>query len=488
MLKLIICYTLFMDFTLAIDQGTHASRAILYDSNGRTIDSEWQSVELQRLSNGHIEQDALQILRSIEVCIEQVLQKIPASQRNQIRQCGLATQRSTLVPCDESGQPVASAVSWQDTRATGLIETLPDKKQRIQDISGLPLSAHYGASKMRWILDQQRDQQQPHSALRLLPLSSYLLKHLTRSDAFVVDPANAQRTQLMDIRTCDWSKELLSLYAIPKHVLPDCVASCRHFGTLLDTGIPLTAANGDQNAALFAAGEPEANTAYINLGSGGFVLYPIREVQLQAPLLTSIGYTDAQSSRYFLEGTVNGAGSALNWIRKQYPKDDWWEQLPQWLAAITAPPIFINSIGNIGSPWWNTDLKPKFFNSINNNMHNSNESHSIEHRAVAVVESILFLLLNNLDLMRDSATTIRQLYLSGGVSRLDGLCQKLANLSQLPVIRFEARETTAKGIAWLAHSERPVWPHRINRTFTPEKDPGLVDRYQTFTNYLKNHA
>ena len=199
------------------------------------------------------------------------------------------------------------------------------------------------------------------------------------------------------------------------------------------------------------------------------MLYPIEGVQLQAPLLTSIGYTDAQSTHYFLEGTVNGAGSALNWIKEQYPKDDWWEQLPQWLAEITEPPIFINSIGNIGSPWWYTDLEPGFFNSIDNNIHNSNESHNIEHRAVAVVESILFLVLNNLDLMRESAT-IQQLYLSGGVSRLDGLCQKLANLSQLPVIRFEARETTAKGIAWLAHCERPVWPQRINRTFTPQKE------------------
>ena len=479
-----------MSLTLAIDQGTHASRAILYDANGKIIESEWQSVELQRLSNGHIEQDALQILRSVEVCIEQLLQKIPTSQRKQITQCGLATQRSTLVPCDASGQPVAAAISWQDTRATELIETLLDQKQRIQEISGLPLSAHYGASKMRWVLDQLQDQQRgqhPHSSLRLLPLSSYLLRHLTRSDAFVVDPANAQRTQLMDVRSCDWSQGLLELYAIPRNVLPDCVASCQDFGTLLDTGIPLTAVNGDQNAALFAAGEPEVKSAYINLGSGGFVLYPIEEIQLRAPLLTSIGYTDAQSSRYFLEGTVNGAGTSLNWIKEQYPKDDWWEQLPQWLAEITEPPIFINSIGNIGSPWWYTDLEPGFFNSIDNSIDNNTESHSIEQRAVAVVESILFLVQNNLDLMHES-TTIRQLYLSGGVSRLDGLCQKLANLSQLPVIRFEARETTAKGIAWLAQCERPVWPQRINRTFTPQKEAGLVERYQTFTSYLENHA
>ncbi len=352
-----------MSFTLAIDQGTHASRAILFDGDGKIIASEWQSVELQRLSNGHIEQDALQILRSIEVCIEILLQKIPVSQRKQITQCGLATQRSTLVPCDASGEPVGAAISWQDTRADDFLDTLQDEKQRIQDISGLPLSAHYGASKMRWLLNQLMDQQRNqylHSTLRLLPLSSYLLKHLTRSDAFVVDPANAQRTQLMDIHTCDWSQELLDLYAIPKDVLPDCVASCQYFGTLLDTDIPLTATNGDQNAALFAAGEPEANTAFINLGSGGFVLYPTEKVQLQAPLLTSIGFTEAQSSRYFLEGTVNGAGTALNWIKEQYPNDDWWQQLPQWLTEITEPPIFINSIGNIGSPWWYTDLEPRF--------------------------------------------------------------------------------------------------------------------------------
>ena len=229
-----------MSLTLAIDQGTHASRAILYDANGKIIESEWQSVELQRLSNGHIEQDALQILRSIEVCIEQLLQKIPTSQRKQITQCGLATQRSTLVPCDESGQPVAAAISWQDTRAAIFSKLCKMKNNVSRKLVVYRYRRIMVPAKCAGFLintDQQRDQQR-HSSLRLLPLSSYLLKHLTRSDTFVVDPANAQRTQLMDVRSCDWSKELLDLYAIPRHVLPDCVASCQHFGTLLDTEHP----------------------------------------------------------------------------------------------------------------------------------------------------------------------------------------------------------------------------------------------------------
>lgn len=465
-----------MSLTLAIDQGTHASRAILYDANGKRLESEWQSVELKRHDGERIEQDANEILRSIKVCIEKLLHKIPQSQHEQISQCGLATQRSTLVPCDASGQAIGASISWQDTRAADFLDTLQDQKIQIQDISGLPLSAHYGASKMRWILDNQN---QPHSDLRLLPLSSFLIKHLTHSDAFVVDPANAQRTQLMNVQSCDWSQQLLEIYSIPRNVLPDCVASCQDFGTLLDTGIPLTAVNGDQNAALFAAGEPEANTAYVNLGSGGFVLYPIEEVQLRAPLLTSIGYTDVQTSCYFLEGTVNGAGNALNWIKQQYTKDDWWEQLPQWLDDITEPPIFINSIGDIGSPWWITDIEPEFIHT--------DEKQGIEHRAVAVLESILFLVMNNLDLMRESAN-IQQLFLSGGVSRMDGLCQKLANLSQLSVMRFETQETTARGIAWLARSDDPKWPHKISKTFTPQQEGSLKKRYQIFTEHLKNHA
>ena len=55
---------------------------------------------------------------------------------------------------------------------------------------------------------------------------------------------------------------------------------------------------------------------------------------------------------YYLEGTVNGAGAAVEWAAQHFDLVDWQSRLPRWLETVTAPPVFLNSIGGLGSPWW----------------------------------------------------------------------------------------------------------------------------------------
>jgi len=54
-------------------------------------------------------------------------------------------------------------------------------------------------------------------------------------------------------------------------------------------------------------------------------------------------------------------------------------------------------------------------------------------QAAAVIESIVFLLLENLARMQKAEPDLRRLRVSGGLAQLDGLCQRLADLSGLPL-------------------------------------------------------
>ena len=106
---------------------------------------------------------------------------------------------------------------------------------------------------------------------------------------------------------------------------------------------------------------------------------------------------------------------------------------------------------------------------------------------MAVVESILFLLQCNLEHMMHH-TTLERLRVSGGLSRLDGLCQKLASLSGLPVERCDDPEASARGVAWLAAGRPTDWATSKDiPCFTPERDVPLQDRYRRFTELLQQH-
>lgn len=466
-----------MKYYLVVDQGTHASRALLFDEGGNQVASKWSKVGLNRKQDGWIEQDAAELLDSVLEVIHGLLDELSPEQRKTIAACGISTQRSSVVLLNDDGQACSPVLSWQDVRAADFLATIKAAHPKIQSLTGLPVSAHYGASKLRWLTQNASKVKKP---ARLAPLMSYYLLHLLADKRFCVDHSNAQRTQLLDLNTLDWSPELLKTYALEDHVLPECLPMAGHYGELLDTGIPLMAASGDQNAAVFGAGDLPDDTALVNLGSGAFVL---RRMPTRRPgdrLLTSVSYSDESQVSFLREGTVNGSGTALSWATQEWGLDDTRENLSKWCDLIEEPPVFINSIGGLGSPWWRRDVKPQLLDEKPRN----NEALAKAARAVAVAESILFLLNDNLNLMRREQP-IERLRLSGGLSQQNAVCQKLANLTGLPVERIDNPEATARGTAWIAAGRPDNWDNLKADDFMPQADAGLQQRYRRAFEFLR---
>ncbi|HFQ93720.1 MAG TPA: hypothetical protein ENK32_06905, partial [Anaerolineae bacterium] len=391
-----------------------------------------------------------------------------------ITQGGLASQRSSVAAWDrETGEPLAPVISWQDRRAADWLTQFVEYTPIIKEKTGLPLSPHYGASKLRWLLDNGPAVQQARQDGRLAfgPLASFLLFHLLRDKPFLADHANANRTQLWHIDYRDWDPWLLDLFGISGELLPTCRPIVHEYGRMALADVPVTAVNGDQNAAVYALGRPERDTAVINLGTGAFVLVSTGRRRVSHPaLLTGLTSSNAFVGEYTLEGTVNGAGSALSWAGEQWGIPDIPTHLDEWLTRPEEPPIFLNSIGGLGSPFWRPGPEPAIVG----------EGEPWQ-RIVAVAESILFLVQINLDEMRAAGATVRRIHVSGGLAQADNLCQRLADLSGCPVYRPQVTEATARGAAWLATGRPSHWPElQPGKQFVPRPNAALTDRYWRF--------
>ena len=459
--------------TLIIDQGTHATRALLFDPAGQVVTTAQHPIQLNRLSADHIEQDGLEIRESVTAVLHQIL-----ATKQPISQAGVATQRSSVIAWDrQTGQPLSPVLSWQDRRAHAWLTQFDSQAATITQRNGLPLSPHYGASKLRWLLDHVAGvaEAEKNGRLAFGPLASYVLFHLLEGQPLLVDHANAARTQLWQLDSRDWDPWLLDLFDVPLAPLPHCQPIRAAYGRIAQTEIPVTAVNGDQNAAVYALGKPQPGTAIINLGTGAFILVPTGDTLLRHDtLLTGLTDSDAHSGDYTLEGTVNGAGAALSWARNQLGLGPVHDHLDSWLADNPEPPLFINSIGGLGSPFWRPGPDP----------HWSAES-SPAAKMAAVAESILFLLYVNMKTMAEAGVVISQLRLSGGLARSDGLCQRLADLTQCPVVRPAETEATARGTAWLAAGQPSHWPDPApSTTFSPQPNNALTARYHHFLRAL----
>ena len=474
-------------YCLAIDQGTSSSRAIVFDATGEQITSAQRPVGLNRIDDSHVEQDSAELLESVQEVIAQVLAHFAADNLS-ISHAGLTTQRSSIVAWKPSdGTPLSPVLSWQDTRGSNWINAFSKDAALIQQHTGLRLSAHYSVSKMQWLLHNNPEVK---TAIQrrdcvITPLASFILYHISDNQQINIDVANAARTLLCNLYQRNWDDRLLALFQVDKAILPTCRPIRLEYGHIQNTNIKIRAVNGDQTSALYSNGNPANNALRVNLGTGAFALSPASSEDIQSEeffssgLLAGISSSSENSAEYYIEGTVNGAGAALDWLQKQRCMDDTQDSLSS-LPQAEPNCLFINSIGKLGSPIWRGDIDPQFVD-----LQGRNYNPDDQQAMIAALESIVFLLCMNIDRIRSINKELAHIEISGGLSRLGMLNQALADLSNLSVNQSTDSEATARGIAWLALQERTHWQALpLSSSYKPKNNVGLHKRFQQFKNYL----
>lgn len=465
---------------LAIDQGTHSTRALVFDQRGQVLARGEREVALARPQPDWAEQDGDELVASVHAAVAQAVAALGA-RAGDVAVAGLSSQRASCICWDrDSGAPLSPVFSWQDRRMHAWIDALRAHGDDVHRRTGLFLSPHYGASKLRWALDHLPAVAQALAAGRLAwgPLASFLAFRLLKERPLLAEPQCAARTQLWNLHTRDWDPALLQLFGLPPGCLPASARTCQRWGTLAAGGVevPLAAVNGDQSAAVFAFGWPQAEAAYMNIGTSAFVQRAVMQPPGHVPRqLTGIILADGHATVYMVEGNVNGAGAGLEWLAAQLGIDDLLQRLPQWLAWPAPDLLFLNGIAGLGGPFWQATFDSRFVG----------EAAEPWQQAVALVESIAFLLQANVEHMAPFVPPLAEIYVSGGVSRLDGLCRRIAALAGVPVHRRDDPEASARGIAYLAAGRPPQWnTAAAQETFAPADDAALRARYRRWRSLM----
>ena len=471
-------------FYLGIDQGTQSSRVIVFDKQGDIVSRAQIKVGIHTLTNRFVEQDGEEILQSIETCLESVFREIKS---HSIRTAGLATQRSSVIAWDkQTGENFSQLISWRDRRAADFVATLGVHETVIERKSGLKLTAYYGASKLRWLLQNNQNVRLAlkNNRLNIGPLATYLINHLCQNHPYLIDHANALRMQLMNSSSLRWDKDLCDWFDVPAKLLPEPVATNRYYGSLTQTDIPLNAVNGDQTAVMYSLGHIQPGEILVNLGTGGFVLCPVdHETTIPDGLLGGLSMSRDHAVTRLIEGTINGCGSALNWYKKSIQYSEQFN-LDACIKSSHGKLMFMNGVNGLGSPIW-SDIDSQF---IHSESFVQVENPVLEQAVAAIIESILFLVRLNITKMSE-AVTLRSIRLSGGLANSQALCQQLANLCDLEVSRPDITEATARGIAWLGSRLADGWPAGAGTiTFKPHPEKKLEQRYQSFIRMLYRQA
>ncbi len=424
---------------------------------------------------GWVEHDPRDLLNSTRIVLASTLR----ASGGRARAVGVTTQRSTILIWDRrTGRPLTAAVSWQDRRAVGVCESLAAHASRITRVTGLPLSPHYAAPKLRWLLDRLPGGQRRAEDGGLLcgTVNTFLLWHLSERASFLTDHTQAGRMLLMNLRTLDWDDGLCDLFGVPRIMLPDIRPTLGDFGTITSGSaqLPVLASIGDQQAAAVGQGVVARGDLCLNYGTGAFALcYTGDRLERRPGLLSNVAWSSARRRVYVLEGGVNAVGSGLRWLSDLVGLPGSLAQLDRLAARSRDPARFLPALAGLAAPYWDARAEAV--------LGGLTLSTSRADLARGFLEGVAFLL-HQVVTRAEPAGGYQRVLAGGGLSGVNTLLQAQTDCLGRSILRCRLRETSAWGAAMLAGVGAGLWSSldeaaglaKPDRVFRPSRSAPIV--------------
>ena len=470
-------------YILAIDAGTTSSRAILFDQNAEPIEIAQYEFTQFFPKEGWVEHDALEIWNTQLKAVRDVINNSKIDP-NQIDSIGITNQRETTVIWNKkTGIPVFNAIVWQDRRTADFCDQLKkiNKTELIQNKTGLVIDAYFSGTKIKWILDNDPSirSQANNGELLFGTIDTWLIWNLTNGRSHITDPSNASRTLLYNIKEDDWDDELLSLFDIPKNILPEVVDSSSISAHLDDkffgVKIPISGIAGDQQASLFGQLCTDQGDIKNTYGTGCFCMMNTGNtfVKSKNKMLSTIAWRIDGEITYALEGSVFVAGALIQWLRDKLGIINNASDVEDLAKSVdnNGGITFIPALSGLAAPYWDPYAQGTIY-GITRGTENG-------HIARAALESIALRTRDIIiEMEKDAGIKFSNLKVDGGASNNNLLMQIQSNLLNTNVIRPKTTETTALGVAFLAGLATGFWkdiPSLKNlwikdRSFQPNKE------------------
>ncbi len=473
-------------YIAAIDQGTTSSRCMIFDAAGAV--AERAQVEHRQIfpRPGWVEHDAMEIWANVSGVVSAAMAKLGIAPRD-LAAVGITNQRETTLLWDRgTGAPIANAIVWQDTRTDGLCLALSadEGQDRFRAQTGLPLATYFSGPKIRWLLDHVAGAREAAARGDILfgTMDSWLIWKLT--GRHVTDVTNASRTLLMNLATLDWDDTLLDVIGVPRAILPEIRSSAEVYAPARGVlaGVPVAAALGDQQAALFGQTCFSPGEGKCTYGTGAFLLVNTgeRAVASRNGLLTTVGYRIGDAPAvYALEGSIAVAGALVQWLRDNLGLIASASEIEALARSVddNGGCYFVPAFSGLFAPHWRSDARGVIAGLTG--------YVGRGHIARAALEAVAWQVREVVDAMAaDSGQPLTRLKADGGMTANGLLMQFQADVLDAPVSRPAIAETTCLGAAYAAGLAVGFWPDlatlraqwREDAAWRPMMDHGLRAR------------
>lgn len=466
---------------LAIDAGTTGITVLMVSQSGDILSKGYREFPQYFPRSGWVEHEPEEIWQAT---LDATRDALAASSESPTA-IGITNQRETVIIWDKNTmESPRRAIVWQDRRTANLVVELRNAglEELILSKTGLYLDPYFSSSKFLWLAKREPETWKlvESGAMRVGTVDSYLIYRLTGGSSHITDASNASRTQLLNIDSCSWDDELLSIFNVPRHALPEVVPSYGNLATsnstsFLGLAIPICGVAGDQQAALFGQAAFEVGENKCTYGTGAFILSNTgtKRVKSSRGLLSTIAWMEPSGKTcYALEGSVFIAGAAVQWLRDGLEVIESAPEVEDLALSVddTAGVVFVPALTGLGAPHWDPYARGTIFGLTRGT--------TKAHLARATLQAVAFQVKDVVDaISEDTGTKLTSLHVDGGAAVNNLLMQLQANCLGIPVVRGRNLESTGLGAAFLAGIGSGIWSSKaelqavfqLDRTFSPEQ-------------------
>lgn len=446
------------NFLLGIDISTTGAKALLIDAAGAVVGSATTPLALSTPRPLWSEQNPVDWWTGIVQSIRQVLAETRTGGAD-IAAIGLTGQMHGLVLMDAGGEVLRPAILWNDQRTGAQCDEIRARlgKSRLIQITGNDALTGFTAPKVLWV--QENEPEVYARGRHILLPKDYVRFKLTGE--YAMDKADGAGTTLFDLKTRNWSPEVLAALGIPADWLPPTfegpeitgqVSAVAAAATGLVAGTPVVGGGGDQAAQAVGVGAVQPGIIALTLGTSG-VVFAATEAPLIEPEGRLHAFCHAVPGRWHFMGVMLSAAGSLQWYHDTLAPDVSFDALTAEAAAVEP-----GSEGLFFLPYLTGERTPHPDPLARAAWVGLTLRHGRAHMTRAVLEGVAYGIKDSFTLIQNAGLgDIRQVRISGGGAKSDLWRQIMADVLGVELVTVNTTEGAAFGAALLAGVGAGIW-------------------------------
>lgn len=436
-----------LTYILSLDVGTTSLKCVLFDSNGRPLASCLQEYDLIKPAPDIVELDCEVYWESACRAIRSTLRESGVDPQR-IASVGITSQGETLTVLDKNGSPLRRSMVWLDNRAQAEAEDIASRfnLDEVYRITGQQeIIPTWTATRILWIRRHQPEVFE--KAHKYLLVEDYLIFRLTGK--YATDRGLNPSTLYYDLTTSHWWPEMLHFLHISTQQLPELLDSGTVAGPITaeaaaETGLAptilITTAPMDQVAGAVGAGNIEPGILTETTGAAmalcASIPHPAYDPQKRVGL-----YAHAVRGQFVMLPWEPTAGIVLRWFRDECGNGRDYAALGEEAVAIAPGSDGLWIVPNL-SGQGNSSAKGVFLGVT--------LGHHRGHFVRAIMESIAFLLRDNVELLEGLGVDVHEIRSLGGGAQSDLWLQIKADVCRKNLIVMQCQEAASLGVAMLS--------------------------------------